>query len=322
MKTTGSAGSSGATSLSELQNETLTAISGIRVGHWHDANAQTGCTVVLCPEAGCLASGEVRGSSPGTRETALLEPEKAAQRVQAVVLAGGSAFGLASATGVVRWLAEQERGVLTPFGPVPVVPAAVIYDLGVGSAGAFPDAEAGYAAVSRADTDLVRQGRVGAGMGATCGKYLGFDRAQPGGLGSAALSIAGATVAALSVANPLGDIVDFRTGDVVAGAPQDERSLLERFASIPFDANGTNTTLVVVATDARVGKAEAKALAQSAHIGIARVTRPSHTVADGDTSFVLSTETGPIVPLLLLSVAVQEVVAEAILNGARASLAT
>lgn len=298
---------------------TLTAVPGIEVGHWHDSEAQTGCTVVLCPPEGCVASGDVRGSAPGTRETALLEPEKTVQRVQAVVLSGGSAFGLAASTGVVRWLAERGRGVPTPFGPVPVVPGAVIFDLSVGDARAFPDAAAGYQAASEASSVPVRQGRVGAGTGATCGKYLGFERAQAGGLGSAAVTVAGATVAALSVANPLGDLVDPATGETVAGVRGDERELLERFASVSLDPSGANTTLVVVATDAPITKAEAKALAQSAHIGIARVTRPSHTVADGDTTFVLSTETGPVVPLLLLSVAVQEVVAAAILSGARAS---
>ncbi len=275
--------------------------------------------MVLCPAGGCVASADVRGGAPGTRETALLEPEKTVQRIDAVVLAGGSAFGLDAAGGVTRWLEERGRGFPTPFGPVPIVPAAVVFDLGVGDAAVRPDAAAGYQACEAASAEPVVQGRVGAGTGATCGKYLGFDRAQSSGLGSAAVRVGGAVVAALSVANPVGDLVDPATGALVAGVQGETRGYLERFGD-PLELTGSNTTLVVVATDAPLGKAEAKALAGTAHVGIARVTRPSHTVSDGDTAFCLSTGTGPEVPLLLLSVAVQEVVAEAILSGAGASL--
>ncbi len=274
--------------------------------------------MVICPAGGCVASADVRGGAPGTRETALLEPEKTVQRIDAVVLAGGSAFGLDAAGGVTRWLEERGRGFPTPFGPVPIVPAAVVFDLGVGDAAVRPDAAAGYRACEAASAEPVVQGRVGAGTGATCGKYLGFDRAQASGLGSAAVRVGGAVVTALSVANPVGDLIDPATGALVAGVQGETRSYLERFGD-PLELTGSNTTLVVVATDAPLGKAEAKALAGSAHVGIARVTRPSHTVSDGDTAFCLSTGTGPEVPLLLLSVAVQEVVAEAILSGARAS---
>lgn len=304
---------------------TLTAVSGLEVGHWHDLEARTGCTVVLCPGEGCVASVDVRGGAPGTRETALLEPEKTVQRVHALLLAGGSAFGLEAAGGVMRWLAERGRGFETPFAVIPIVPAAVIYDLGVGDPAAWPEAAAGYAACAGASTAPVAQGRVGVGAGATCGKYLGFARARTSGVGSAAVRVGGATVAALSVANPVGDLVDPASGEVVAGVTGETGPYLERFARAPLGpaggSAGTNTTLVVVATDALIGKAEAKMLAQSAHVGIARVTRPSHTVADGDTAFALSTGVGPVVTPMLLSVAVQEVVAEAILNGARASRA-
>ena len=274
--------------------------------------------MVVCPEGGCVASADVRGGAPGTRETALLEPEKTVQRIDAVVLAGGSAFGLDAAGGVMRWLAERGRGFPTPFGSVPIVPAAVVFDLGVGNAAVRPDAEAGYRACEAANAEPVVQGRVGAGTGATCGKYLGFGRAQASGLGSAAVRVGGAVVAALSVANPVGDLIDPATGALVAGVRGETRGYLERFGDPP-ELTGSNTTLIVVATDAPLSKAEAKALAGSAHVGIARVTRPSHTVSDGDTAFVLSTGTGPELPLMLLSVAVQEVVAEAILSGARAS---
>ena len=294
------------------------------MGHWQDVTAQTGCTVVLCPEPGCVASGDVRGSAPGTRETALLEPEKTVQQVQAVLLTGGSAFGLGAAAGVMRYLEARGLGFPTPFGTVPIVPAAALYDLSRGNPKVRPDAEAGYRACKAATTEPVQQGRVGAGAGASCGKYLGFERAQVSGLGSASAQVGGAVVAALVVANPVGDIVDPNTGQVIAGVAGETGSYLERFTRAPFDPAdtdiaGSNTTLVVVATDAPISKAEAKALAGSAHIGITRVTRPSHTVSDGDTAFCLSTGTGPQVPLMLLSVAVQEVVAEAILSGVRAA---
>ena len=303
---------------------TLTAVFGIRVGHWQDVTAQTGCTVVLCPEPGCVASGDVRGGAPGTRETALLAPEKTVQQVQAVLLTGGSAFGLSAAEGVMRYLEERAQGFVTPFGAVPIVPAAALYDLSRGDPKVRPDAEAGYRACEAATADPVLQGRVGAGAGASCGKYLGFDRAQVSGLGSASARVGGGVVAALAVANPVGDVVDPDTGRVVAGARGETGPYLERFARAPFDTAdtdiaGSNTTLVVVATDAPLNKAEAKALAGSAHVGIARVIRPSHTVSDGDTAFCLSTGTGPQVPMMLLSVAVQEVVAAAILNGVRAA---
>ncbi len=289
------------------------------MGHWHDIGAQTGCTVVLCPEPGCLASGDVRGSAPGTHETALLAPEKTVQQVQAVLLTGGSAFGLEAAGGVMRYLEERGQGFATPFGAVPIVPAAALFDLSRGDPNVRPDAAAGYRACEAATTEPVLQGRVGAGAGASCGKYLGFERAEASGLGSASVRVSGAVVAALAVANPVGDIIDPDSGQVVAGVRGETGSFLERFTRAPFDAAGSNTTLVVVATDAPIGKAEAKALAGSAHVGIARVTRPSHTVSDGDTAFCLSTGTGPQVPLMLLSVAVQEVVAGAILSGVRAA---
>ena len=279
---------------------------------------------MLCPEPGCTASGEVRGSAPGTRETALLEPEKTVQQVQAVLLTGGSAFGLGAADGVMRYLEERGQGFATPFGAVPIVPAAALYDLSRGDPTVRPDAEAGYRACEAATTEPVQQGRVGVGTGSSCGKYLGFERAQVSGLGSASVQVGGAVVAALAAANPVGDIVDPNTGQVIAGVKSETGSYLGRFTQAPFntvdtDIAGSNTTLVVVATDAPISKAEAKALAGSAHVGIARVTRPSHTVSDGDTTFCLSTGTGPQVPLMLLSVAVQEVVAEAILSGVKAA---
>ena len=299
---------------------TLTAVSGLKVGHWSDLTARTGCTVVLCPEPGCVASADVRGAAPGTRETALLEPDKTVERVQAVLLSGGSAFGLGAADGVMGFLEARGRGFPTPFGVVPIVPAAVIYDLGVGDPAVRPDAAAGRQACAAATDAPVAQGRIGAGAGATCGKYFGFDRAEASGLGSAAVRVGGAVVAALSVANPVGDVFDADTGTLLAGVRGETGSYSERFArAAGLQTGGTNTTLVVIATDAPLTKAECKALAGSAHVGVARVTRPSHTVSDGDTAFCLSTGAGPSVPLMLLSVAVQEAVAASIVSGVRAS---
>ncbi len=299
-------------------NRTLTAVAGLTVGHWTASEARTGCTVVLCPEGGCLASGLVLGSAPGSRESALLAPEKTVERVDAVLLTGGSAFGLAAADGVMRWLESRGRGFPTPYGPIPIVPTAVLFDLGVGRPDVRPDAEAGFAAAEAASADPVQEGPFGAGTGATVGKFRGFERASPSGVGSAALTLGGATVAALAVSNAAGSLVDPDSGELVAGP--------ELFSTEEPDAltlpEGTNTSLAVVATDAPISKAAARALAQAAHFGIARVTRPSHTTAEGDTTFVLSTGRGPALPLgglSGLSVAVQQVVAEALLRGARAA---
>lgn len=296
-------------------NASLTAVKGVRVGHWADAQAQTGCTVVLCPEGGCVASGMVMGGAPGTREMALLAPEKAVDRVHAVVLAGGSAFGLAAVDGVMRYLRERAQGFATPYGRVPIVPAAVIFDLSQGDATAFPDAQAGYLAATEASDAPVANGRVGVGTGAMVGKVQGIAHASRGGLGSASIALKGATVAALAVSNAFGNIVDPDRGTLVAGYHESSaifEQLTTRFA-------GENTTLVVVATDAPISKTDAYHLSQSAHIGIARVTRPSHTLHDGDASFVLSTGTGDRVPLMTLSVAVQTVVAQAIIRGVKAA---
>lgn len=296
-------------------NLTLTAIDGIEVGHHTDLEARTGCTVVLLPEGGCVASGTVMGSAPGSRESALLSPEKTNAAVHAILLTGGSAFGLAAADGVVRWLEERDRGIDVGVARVPIVPTAVLFDLAVGSATVRPTAEDGYAAASAASAAPVQQGRVGAGTGATVGKIRGPELAVASGIGSHLETVAGVQVAALAVSNAVGNLIDPDTGAMLAGVPGTlGLGAAEGFAAMP----GTNTTLVVVATNANLTKAEAQALSQSAHIGIARVTRPSHTVFDGDSTFVLSTGTGPIAPIAALSVGVQEVVARALVNGWRA----
>ncbi len=298
--------------MNALRNETLTAVAGLRVGHHTYLEARTGCTVVLTPEGGCVASGVALGPAPGSREYVLLQPDKTVQTVDAVVLTGGSAFGLASADGVMLWLEEQGRGFDTGVARVPIVPAAVLFDLAVGSAKVRPDAAAGRAAAVAATDAPVQQGRVGAGTGATVGKLRGPDQATDSGLGSHAVQVGGAVVAAIGISNAAGNVVDPDTGKLVAGVPETlGLAAATGFAAMP----GSNTTLVLVATDAPLTKAQANALATSAHIGIARVTRPSHTVFDGDSAFVLSTGTGPEVPLAALSVAVQEVVAAALVKG-------
>lgn len=294
----------------------LTAVAGLRVGHWTDADARTGCTVVLTPDAGWTASGLVLGAAPGTRETALLEPDKSVRAAHAIVLTGGSAFGLDAASGVVRWLEQGGVGLETPFARVPIVPAAVLYDLGVGRADVRPGAEAGAAAARDADDGPVACGAVGVGTGATVGKLRGFGRAAVSGVGSVSMRVGNATVAALAVSNAVGCLVDPSTGRAVAG---EEVTAAE--AAELFSFQGANTTLVVVATDAELDKAGCRALAVAGHAGIARVTRPSHTAHDGDVVFVLSSgAAGPIAPAAL-GPAVQEVVAAALLRGARAGAA-
>ncbi len=297
-------------------NSTLTAVGGLAVGHWTDEVARTGCTVVLAPEEGCLASGKVLGPAPGSRESVLLEPDRTVGVVHAVVLAGGSAYGLAAASGVMNWLEEQGRGFVTEFGRVPIVPAAVLYDLGEGDPKVRPDEKAGRAAVEAASTAPVVLGRVGVGTGARVARMRDRGGAVASGLGSYAIEFGGTVVAALAVSNAVGNLVDPDDGSLVAGeAELHGLAALDGAGVLP----GTNTTLVVVATDAVISKAEAHALSTSAHIGIARVTRPSHTMGDGDTAFVLSTGRGPKVAMQALSIAVQEVVARALVLGAKAA---
>lgn len=262
---------------------TLTDVPGVAVGHW--TGAGTGVTVVLLPD-GCVAAGEQRGGAPASRELALLDPGRTIERVDAVVLSGGSAFGLGTADGVMAWLAEQGRGVETRGGPVPIVPTAAVYDL-VESGGAAPGPAEGRAAAEAAAPGSVPTGRVGAGRGATVGKWRGADYAVPGGLGSASARVDDATVGALAVVNALGDVVA-EDGTVLAGsrAPADAETFPE---PVTAAAGETNTTLVVVATDARATKTDCWLLAQSAHHGLVRAVHPSHTRHDGDLAIVVST---------------------------------
>jgi len=279
----------------------ITDVAGLRVGHWTDPSARTGCTVVLCP-AGTVGSGEVRGGAPGTRETDLLRPGMLVHEVNAVLLTGGSAFGLAAADGVVRWLEERGIGFDTGVARVPIVPAAVLFDLGVGDGSVRPGPEAGYAACQAA-ADRTEEGQVGAGTGATVAKLHGPDRAVSGGLGSAAVTRGGVTVGALAAVNAFGEIVDDE-GAVLAGASpgQDQEE-----PQLP----GTSTTLAVVATDARLSRERAHLLAVAAQDGIARAVRPAHTMWDGDTVFTLATGTSDATQPVLETMA-EEALARAI----------
>lgn len=304
----------------------LTDVTGLEVGHDTSPLRPTGCTVVLARQ-GAVAGVDVRGAAPGTRETDLLQPANLVQQVHAVCLAGGSAWGLDAASGAMRWLEENDIGLPTGYGLVPIVPAAVVFDLGVGDARVRPDAQAGYRACAAASTQPPAQGNVGAGSGALVGKLLGMDRAMRGGLGTASLCVNGVTVAALIVCNAVGDVIDPATGEVIAGArTADGRSLLgTRDAVLQGELPqnllaGTNTTIGVVATDAVLSKAQAQRLAQVSHDGLARAINPVHTMLDGDTLFALATgASDKRADMLLLATLAAEVTARAVVNAVRAA---
>ena len=276
----------------------ITDVPGIRVGHAHDKRARTGCTVILCESEGAVAGVDVRGAAPGTRETDLLEPGNLVERVHAVVLTGGSVFGLDAACGVARYLEERDIGFDTGVARVPIVPAAVIFDLAVGNSKVRPDSAMGYKACQLGSAGPVAEGQVGAGAGATVGKILGQARASRGGIGTAALKLSsGVTVGVLVVVNAFGDIVDPESGRILAGARSPSgagwmntsRALEDAAQGISRTSPVENTTLAVVATDASLTKAQARRVAVMAHDGMARAVRPVHTIFDGDTVFALST---------------------------------
>ncbi|MHB9091893.1 MAG: P1 family peptidase [Chloroflexota bacterium] len=277
-------------------NGTITDVEGIKVGHLTNAEAATGCTVLLC-EDGAVAGVDVRGAAPGTRETALLNPMCAVEKVHAILLTGGSAFGLDAATGVMRFLEEKGIGFDTGVAKVPIVPAAVLFDLMIGRADVRPDAAAGYRACQEASTDSVVEGSVGAGTGATVGKLFGPHYATKCGLGTASEKIGnGIVVGALVAVNAMGDVVDPESGKVIAGT---RRPVVGGFADTLELMKGkigqkimdltSNTTLAVVATNASLTKVEANKVAQMAQNGLALSIRPVHTTFDGDTVFALAT---------------------------------
>ena len=311
----------------------ITAVPGIRVGHATDPVGLTGCTVILC-EKGAIGGVDQRGGAPGTRETDLLRPLHLVQEVHAVLLAGGSAFGLAAAEGVMRYLEEKGVGFDARVARVPIVPAAILFDLDLGDPMARPDAAMGYAACQAATDGPVPEGNVGAGTGATAGKILGPDRAMKSGLGSAAVSLGGGlVVGALVAVKPFGDVVDPSTGEVLAGArklrsdePADTLAVMRsmvgkaglRFASFDRPSTTSNTVVGVVATNARLTKEGANKVAQMAQDGIARAVRPAHTMFDGDTLFALATG-GQRADVNLVGAYAAEVVAQAVVRAARAA---
>lgn len=304
----------------------ITKVHGIRVGQAQNVEGGTGVSVVLCPQEGAMAGVSVRGAAPGTRETDVLKPGNLVEVAHAVVLSGGSAFGLAAADGVMRFLAHSGRGIDMGFARVPIVPAAVLFDLAVGDAHAAPDAAMGRAAVTAA-TKGIQQGAYGAGTGCTIGKLVQNAIPAKGGIGSASLTLPeGITVGAVVAVNAVGDVFHPGTGQCLASArlPDGSQVLADGLlfgssptpAQIRIPAPGSNTTIGVVAVDAVLTKDEVTRLADVAHDGLARTIRPCHTQMDGDTIFALATgKVSQEVNFIKLCAAAQEVMARAVANA-------
>jgi L-aminopeptidase/D-esterase-like protein len=282
----------------------ITDVPGIQVGHAQDMVALTGCTVVLC-RRGAVAGVDVRGGAPGTRETDLLSPLNLVSHVHAILLAGGSAFGLSAADGAMKYLERHKIGFPAGIARVPIVPAAIVFDLGIGSKDVRPDASMGYEACQSASAEESAEGNIGAGTGASVGKLFGIPLAMKSGLGTASLRVGRLVVGALAVVNSLGDVVNPETGEIVAGLRSGRigplrvggrgyfadtvQSMKRRVGRSALSLAGrTNTVIAVVATNARLNKVEATKVAQMAHDGVAVAIRPAHTMLDGDTIFALS----------------------------------
>ncbi len=297
----------------------ITDVGGLQVGHAHDAATLTGCTVVLC-RAGAVVGADVRGAAPGTRETDLCKPGTLVERAHAVLLAGGSAFGLDAASGIMQFLWEQRVGLEVGVTTVPIVPGAVLFDLGLGDV-AWPDAAMGYRACVEAGDGRVVQGCVGAGIGATVGKLHGMSAATKSGIGSASLRVGDVTLGALVAVNAFGDVLLPDSNTIIAGARRpgtsdflDSRAALLASSSQGLE-RGLNTTIGVVATDAALTAEQINHLASCAHDGLARTIRPVHTMLDGDTMFALSTGALAVdwrESMLSLAVGAAEVVAQAV----------
>ena len=305
----------------------ITQVRGLEVGQFTDPRRPTGCSVVIA-RTGAVGGVDVRGAAPGTRETDLLDPANLVGVVHAVLLTGGSAWGLDAAGGVMRWLEEEGVGLYVGSAPgqvVPIVPAAVLFDLHVGDARIRPDAAAGYAACQAAG-DEIAQGNAGAGAGATVGKLFGMPYAMKGGIGTASVTVDGVTVGALIAVNALGDVVDPATGQPIAGARTEDGQQLRGsvVAALAGDKPlallaGANTTIGVVATDAPLTKAQCQRLAGAGHDGLARAIRPVHTMSDGDTLFALSTGMAGALDFNVLCTMAGEAVARACVNAVRAA---
>jgi L-aminopeptidase/D-esterase-like protein len=319
------------------RNNAITDIPGIEVGQAQDEEALTGCTVILCRK-GAVGGVDVRGGAPGTRETDLLNPLNLVSKVNAVVLAGGSAFGLDAASGVMKYLAEQKIGYGAYSQRVPIVPAAILYDLGLNKTTRHPDLEMGYAAASAANSGPVAEGNVGAGTGASVGKIFGMGGAMKSGLGTASIEIGGGVIVGAIVAvNAFGDVVDPSTGQIIAGARPtqlgplklggdgqfaDTLAVLKSFAgrTILSLASTSNTGIAVVATNARFDKTQTTKMAQMAQDGLARTIRPAHTMLDGDTVFALATGQRK-ADVSIVGAFAAEALAQAIVRAVRAAKA-
>jgi L-aminopeptidase/D-esterase-like protein len=292
----------------------ITDVRGIEVGQAQNEEALTGCTVLLCRQ-GAVAGVDVRGSAPGTRETDLLDPVNLVEKVHAVVLTGGSAYGLDAASGVMRYLEEQNIGYSMGTIKVPIVPAAVLYDLGLGRADVRPDAAMGYRAAASASADPPAEGNVGAGTGASIGKVRGMDFAMKAGIGSASIDISGLRIGAIVAVNAIGDVVDPNSGMKIAGLRSG--TTLEWLKNQQIDSMvKSNTVIGAVATNARLTKAQATKVAQMAQDGLAQAIRPAHTMFDGDTIFALAT--GEVeADVSTVGAFAAEVMAQAIVRAAR-----
>jgi len=273
----------------------ITDVQGIKVGHFTESRRPTGCTVLLF-DKGATAGVDVRGGSPGTRDTELLNPVNTVQQVQAIFLSGGSAFGLDVASGVMRYLEEHRLGYAVGDVIVPIAPGAILYDLEIGDAKIRPTADSGYKACQAATTERVTEGNVGAGAGAAIGKMFGMKQAMKSGLGSASIRVGdtGIVVGAVVAVNAIGDVLDPKTGQIVAGArTPDGSGFMDSMAQIrkgySVQSNAANTTIGVVATNVALDKAQATKVAQMAHDGLARTIYPVHTPSDGDTIFAVAT---------------------------------
>jgi L-aminopeptidase/D-esterase-like protein len=300
----------------------LTDIPGIRVGHVSDFAAITGCTAILC-EQGAVGGVDIRGSASGTVEIDTLSPGHVTDRVHGILLAGGSAFGLEAAAGVRRYLAGRKVGYAFGGQHIPIVPGAILFDLGIGKTNVHPNVAMGEAAAAAATTDAVTEGCVGAGTGATIGKLFGMARAMKGGLGTYTVTLSGGVlVSAMVAVNALGDVRDPATGKIVAGARKDANSrefvdtAAEMMRGVAIGGTTGNTTLAVVATNAKLNKVQANKLAQFASLGMARTINPVNTMADGDIAFALSL--GALqADINVLGVAAAEAVAQSILRAVR-----
>ncbi|NCP16749.1 P1 family peptidase [bacterium] len=317
------------------RRNSITDVPGLRVGHAQDDEALTGCTVILC-EKGAVGGVDQRGGAPGTRETDLLEPVNAVEKVHAVLLAGGSAFGLDAASGVMRYLEEKGIGFNTGVARVPIVPAAILYDLAIGRAEVRPDLEMGYRAAAAAAAEAPAEGNAGAGTGATVGKIFGMKQAMKSGLGTASMEIGGGIIVGAIVAvNAFGDVVDPQTGRILAGARTtklgpvrlgstdyfaDTLAVMKTLAgrAIMKLAMSRNTVIGVVATNAKFTKSEATKMAQMAQDGLARAIRPAHTMLDGDTIFAMATGQKK-ADVSIVGAFAAEVLAQAIVRAVKAA---